>query len=274
MTEQFGRHGILMLTAVWFLVPLYLVVINAFKTKTDILRDPMGIPVDRLTTANFEAAINSKTFDLAYAYGFSALIALSAVVIILGCGSMISYYIARRSGGWGNRLYLLLLAGLMVPPQVVLIPVVKVLDAIGLLFTPWGLILYDSALYMPLAAFVYVGFIRSLPIELDEAAAVDGAGPMRTFWRVIFPLLTPATTSLFVMLIIFVWNDFVNPQILLGANQGYTVTTGIFRAIGRYQTNWGEIFAFILLASLPMLVLYLTMQRYIVGGLTKGAVKG
>jgi raffinose/stachyose/melibiose transport system permease protein len=272
--ERFGRHGALLLTTVWFVVPIYLVIVNAFKTKVDILGDPLGIPVGRLTTENFQSAMGSRTFDLGYAYAFSALIALSSVAIILVFGSMISYFIARRSGRWTNRLYLLLLAGLMVPPQVVLIPVVKVLAAIGLLFTPWGLILYDSALYMPLAAFVYVGFIRTLPVELDEAAAVDGAGPLATFWRVVFPLLTPATISLFVLLIIFVWNDFVNPQILLGANQGYTVTTGIFRAIGRYQTNWGEIFAFILLASAPMLVLYLTMQRFIVGGLTKGAIKG
>ena len=122
-------------------------------------------------------------------------------------------------------------------------------------------------------AFVYVPFVRTVPRELEEAAAVDGAGPVRIFARITFPLMLPATASLALLLAIFTWNDFLTPQILLGPGGSYTMTTGLFRAIGLRSTDWGLVYAFVILAAAPVLIIALVLQRRVVGGLTAGGVK-
>lgn len=270
-----SRHAILLAVSALYAVPFYMVAVNGFKPKQDVVRSPLALPnAETFTLQNFDAALSNPTFDLAFAYGFSALLAGVVTCLTIALGSGLSYWIARRNDRRSSLIYLFLLGGLMVPPQVVIIPVVKLLDALGLLFTLPGLVIYDVALYLPFTAFVYVGFIRTLPRELDEAAAMDGAGLISTFWRIIFPLLRPATASLAVLLVVFVWNDFINPQIILGGAGAYTVTTGIYRAVGIFSSDFGQVFAFIQLAAAPMLLLFIVAQRYIVGGLTGGGVKG
>lgn len=274
MAMRASRHVVLVIVAGFFIVPFYMVAVNAFKPRQMVVADPLGLPIgDAFTLDNFERALGDPTIDLMYAYGFSAVLAAMVVVMTIGLGSSLSYWIARRDDRRARVIYVGLLAGLMVPPQVLVIPVVKLLDAMGLLFTLQGLVIYDIAIYLPFTAFVYVSFVRTVPRELDEAAAIDGAGALTTFWRVIFPVLRPATASLVVLLTVFVWNDFINPQIILGGAGAYTVTTGIYRAVGIYSADFGQVFAFIQLAGAPMLALFFFAQRYIVGGLTGGAVK-
>lgn len=278
MTERVlgaARHVVLLLVTLAFAIPFWMVAVNGFKPKREVVRSPLAPPSpETFTLQNFEAALANPTFDLLYAYAFSALLAGLVVVLTIGLGSGLSYWIARRDDRRARWIYLALLGGLMVPPQVVVIPVVKLLDAVGLLFTLPGLVIFDVAFYLPFTAFVYVGFIKTVPREYDEAAAVDGAGLLATFWRVVFPLLRPATVSLAVLLVVFVWNDFINPQIILGGAGAYTVTTGIYRAVGIFSSDFGQVFAFIQLAGAPMLLLFLFAQRYIVGGLTGGGIKG
>jgi raffinose/stachyose/melibiose transport system permease protein len=259
--------------ALVFLVPAYIVAVNAFKLQADVVADPLGWPLERMTLANFQRALDHPSFDVADALLFSTGLTVVVTAAAIACGAGLAYYVARRGGRLGAALYLLLLAGLMVPPQVVVIPTVKILDAIGLLFTPAGLVLTDVAQLLPLTAFVYVPFVRTVPRDLEEAAAVDGAGPVRIFGRITFPLMAPATATLAVLLSIFTWNDFLTPQILLGPGGSYTITTGLFRAIGLRSTDWGLVYAFVILAAAPMLLLAFVFQRRIVGGLTAGAVK-
>lgn len=274
MKGPIARHTVLLIVAALFIVPTYMVVVNSFKKNVDIVRSPLDIPIDRLTLGNFVAVLNQTSAPIGGAYVFSTALALTSAVGVVIVGSALSYVVARMRGPWANRLFIFLFLGLIVPPQVIVIPVVKVLLTLGLLHTLPGLILYEIALQIPFATFVYVGFIRAVPRDLEEAAQIDGASKIQTFVRVIFPVLTPATASLFVLVLIFVWNDFVNPQLVLGTTGGTTITTGIYRAIGVYQQDWGAIYANIVLASAPMIVVYFAMQRYIVGGLTGGAVKG
>lgn len=275
VARRAARHLVLLLLVAFFAIPFWMVAVNAFKPKQVVVRQPLALPnADTFTLANFEKALSDPTFSILGAYVFSTLLVVVVVGLVIGLGSGLSYWIARRDDRTARIIYVALLAGLMVPPQVLVIPVVKVLDALGLLFTVPGLVLYDIAVFLPFTTFVYVGFVRTVPRELDEAAAVDGAGLLTTFWRVVFPLLRPATASLGVLLAVFVWNDFVNPQVLLGGAGSATVTTGIYRAVGIYSSDFGQVFAFIQLAGAPMLVLFFLAQRYIVGGLSGGAVKG
>jgi raffinose/stachyose/melibiose transport system permease protein len=168
----------------------------------------------------------------------------------------------------------LLLCGLMIPPQVILLPITQVLDRIGLMTTIQGLVLFNVGYYIPFGVFVFAGFMRQIPRELEEAAAIDGASRFQTFWRIVFPLLRPASASVMIFLGVWIWNDFLNPLIILGPSKGTTITTGIYRAIGQYQSDLGTVFALMFLATVPVLIFYLALQRNFVKGLTGGATKG
>lgn len=267
-----GRSLTLLGISLLYVVPFYLIILNSFKAHADIVRDPFGIPVDRLTLGNYQAAVSDRTFDVIGSYAATGVITGASVVLIIVLGAALSYVMSRRRGIW-QLLYLLLLLGFMIPPQVILIPVVKVLAALGLLFSLPGLIAYYVGVFLPLAAFIYVPAMRAVPRELDEAAAIDGAGPVRTFAVVVFPLVRPATATVAILLTLFIWNDYVNPQVLLGTSVYTTAVTGLVRSVGVLTQNWGLVFAFCVLVSLPVIVLYLVAQRFVVNGLAGGAVK-
>jgi raffinose/stachyose/melibiose transport system permease protein len=171
-------------------------------------------------------------------------------------------------------LTLVMLCGLMIPPQVILIPVSKVLQFAHLMTTLQGLVLFNVGYYIPFGVFVFAGFIRGVPVELEEAAAIDGASRFQIFWQIVFPLLRPATASVLIFLGVWIWNDFIDPLIILGPSQGTTVTTGIYRSIGQYQVDFGSVFALMFLGTLPVLAFYLALQKHFVKGLTGGATKG
>nr|WTB28482.1 carbohydrate ABC transporter permease [Streptomyces sp. NBC_00830] len=197
-----------------------------------------------------------------------------SVAVLTVFSAMLGHYLARTSSRWGRAATLVLLSGLMIPPQVILLPITQVLHVFGLMATVQGLVLFNVGYYVPFGVFVFAGFVRSVPIELEQAAAIDGAGWFTTFWRIVFPLLRPATASSVIFFGVWIWNDFLNPLIILGPGTGTTVTTGIYRAIGQYQADYGTVFGLMLLATLPVLVLYLVLQKQFVKGLTGGATKG
>ncbi|MDQ8736579.1 carbohydrate ABC transporter permease [Paenibacillus sp. LHD-38] len=272
--SQYARHLFLMPLSLLLLVPFYIAVVNAFKTRTDILDNPFSLPVVNLTLDNFIRSAVTPSFNIFKAYGTSVLITSVSVVLLVVLCSMMSFVFARVSNRFLSVCYLLLLSGLMIPPQVILIPLVKVLAKLGLMFTPQGLILYNIGFYVPFTVFIFVGFIRTLSRELDESAKIDGASQFTIFWKILFPLLRPATASAVIFLCLWIWNDFINPVIILGSTKSYTVTTGIFQAVGQYSTNWEDVFALVVLASAPIFLLYLFMQRQFIAGLTEGSLKG
>jgi len=271
---SFFRHLLLLPLSLILLVPFYIAFVNAFKVREDILDSPLSLPVASLTLDNFIRSAVTPSFNIFKAYWTSILITSVSVVLLILICSMMSFVFARVNGRFLSLCYLLLLSGLMIPPQVILIPLVKVLAKLDLMFTPQGLILYNIGFYVPFTVFIYVGFIRTLSKELDESAKIDGASPLIIFWRILFPLLRPATASAIIFLCLWIWNDFINPVIILGSAKSYTVTTGIFQAVGQYSTNWEDVFALVVLASAPILILYLFMQKQFIEGLTEGSLKG
>lgn len=264
---------LLLLTAL-LLIPFYIAVINAFKPNDAIISNPMGFTWEQLSLNNFREVAITPTFNIFRAYFTTAVVTVASTVSLIVFASMMAYVIARSKHKFFLFAYLLLLGGMMIPPQVILIPIIKLLRTLGLMFSEVGLILYNTGWYIPFTVFIYTGFIRTISRELDESAMIEGANSFTLFWRVIFPILKPPTASVIIFLFLFVWNDFLNPLIILGSTKGYTVTTGIYMAIGQYSTNWNEIFALVVLAALPVLILFLFMQRFFVSGLTEGAVKG
>jgi raffinose/stachyose/melibiose transport system permease protein len=256
-----------------FSIPLYAVLANAFKRGPDIAPSPMSLPspptLDNLT------AVMSRPDRLFWASLTNSVVVTGLSVAILTLlSAMLGHYLARTDARWGQVATLVLLSGLMIPPQVILLPIVRVLDLFGLMTTLQGLVLFNVGYYVPFGVFVFAGFVRTIPRELEEAAAIDGAGPIRVFWQVVFPLLRPATASSVIFFSVWIWNDFINPLIILGPSQGTTVTTGIYRAVGQYQVDFGTLFGLMFLASLPVLIFYLLLQKHFVKGLTSGATKG
>lgn len=256
-----------------FFLPLYLVLANVFKPGGQIVADPAGLPVP--PTLNNVMAVFERP-DRLFWFGLinSIQITTLSVTVTVVLSAMFGHFLARTAGPVARMTLLVLLAGLTVPPAVFLSALTRVLDALGLMSTIPGLVLANLGYYLPFGVFVFVGFVKAIPLEVEEAAALDGAGPFRAFWQIVFPLMRPATASVCIFLGVWIWNDFLNPLIILGPGSGTTVTVGIYRAIGEHQTDFGAVFAFLFLASLPVLVLYLLFQKSFVKGLTGGAIRG
>jgi raffinose/stachyose/melibiose transport system permease protein len=259
--------------AALFFVPLYLVCVNVFKPGDRIDTSPASLPVPP-TLDNLRSVLGRPDRLFWASLGNSVLVTVSSIVVLTVLSAMLGHYLARSRGRWTRAVTLLLLSGLMIPAQVILMPVVQVLRLTHLMTTVQGLVLFNVGYYVPFGVFVFAGFARTVPVELEESATMDGASRFQVFWRIVFPLLRPATASVLIFLGVWIWNDFLDPLIILGPGTGTTVTTGIYRSIGQYQANFGAMFALMFLATVPVLVFYLALQRHFVKGLTGGAVKG
>ena len=265
------KKVLVFLFALVYLAPLYIAVVNSVKPYDEIIKSPLSLP-DQFTFQNFTDAFESS--NMPELYQNSILITASSVALLVLLTSMAAYIIARRRGKIYQALYLFSLAGIMIPPVVTLIPSIKTLSALHLLYTMPGLLLFYAGTYFSTTIFLYVGFIKTIPDSLDESAYIDGANPFVTFFKIIFPLIKPCTATAVIFLGMWIWNDFLNPLYILGFRGGKTITTGIYNAIGAHTSMWNLVFANVMLASLPIVILYLSMQKMFMQGLTSGAVKG
>ena len=265
------KRILVLLFALVYLAPLYIAVVNSVKPYDEIIKSPLSLP-KQFTLNNFvEAYQSSNMLEL---YKNSIVITVSSVALLILLTSMAAYIIARRKGKVYQMLYVFSLAGIMIPPVVTLIPSIKTLSTLHLLYTMPGLLLFYAGTYFSTTIFLYVGFIKTIPASLDESAFIDGANPFTTFFKIIFPLIKPCTATAIIFLGMWIWNDFLNPMYILGFRGGKTITTGIYNAIGAYTSMWNLVFANVMLASLPIIILYLSMQKMFMQGLTSGAVKG
>jgi raffinose/stachyose/melibiose transport system permease protein len=262
-----------LVVAAVFFVPLYLVCVNVIKQGPLITKEPAALPIPP-TLDNIRAVLSRPDNLFWVSLTNSIVVTVLSVLVLTVLSAMLGHYLARNRSAWARGLTLVLLCGLMIPPQVILMPIADVLRIAHLMTTLQGLILFNVGYYVPFGVFVFTGFIRSVPAELEEAAVIDGASRMQVFWRIVFPLLRPATASVMIFLGVWIWNDFIDPLIILGPSQGTTVTTGLYRSIGQYQADYGSVFALMFLATLPVLVFYLALQKHFVKGLTGGATKG
>jgi len=257
-----------------FALPLYVAVVNVFKTNDQILRAPLAVPAP-FTLENLTDGM-TRSDNLLWTGLFNSLvISIGTVVFIVPVAAVLAYWIVRRNNRVTRIALLVLMAGLMVPPHVVLLPAVRVLEFLGIAFTFPGVVIFNvSGGLLSFAVFVYVGFMALLPASLDDAASIDGASPLQTLRHVIFPLLRPATATVAIFIGLWTWNDLVTPLFLLGPAQGVTVTTGIFIALGQYNNDFGQMFGMMFAAALPILVYYLLLQKHFMSGLLTGSTKG
>lgn len=270
-----GRVAAVVLLVLVMVGPLYLMVTNAFKSQHDILTEPFGWPTAGFSLTYIGHALTSPDFNVVAAYGTTLLFVVAVNVLNLLIVGPAAYAIARGTRRYHRVVVLVLLAGLFIPGQTLVIPVIYVLKALNLIGTIQGFLAFETTLTIPTTVFLFVAFVQTVPRELDEAARIDGASRYGTFWRVIFPLMRPVVATAMVLNSVGVWTDFVNPQFILGPQSGvYTVTTGVYAAISRLSTDYTVVYPNMLLATAPVIVFYVFMQRRIIGGLTAGAIKG
>jgi raffinose/stachyose/melibiose transport system permease protein len=267
------RPAVALVVGALFFVPLYVVLVNVVKYGPRISTEPMALPLPP-TVDNLVRVMSRPDRLFWVSLTNSVVITTVSVLVLTVLSAMLGHYLARSRSRWARVATVLLLCGLMIPPQVILLPITQVLRILNLMTTVQGLVLFNVGYYVPFGVFVFSGFMRQIPRELEEAAAIDGASRFQTFWRIVFPLLRPASASVVIFLGVWIWNDFLNPLIILGPGKGTTITTGIYRALGQYQSDFGTVFALMFLATLPVLIFYLALQRNFVKGLTGGATKG
>ena len=264
-----GEITMLVLCGV-FLIPIYFLVVSSFKTQPEILRSPLGLP-ESIDFSNYGEALEGINFF--HHFWISVYITTISVVLVVVFGSMAAYTIARKTNRLTKFLRNYFLIGFMVPIQTTMLPLFLIMRNLNLLNTKQGLIFLHSngAVF---ALFLYTGFMRAMPRDLEEAAAVDGAGQIRIVWRLVFPLLKPVTATIVIFNTIGIWNDFILGFLFLGTTDNATLTMQVYNGVGQFENDWAIMIPMLILTTLPMVIFFLLMQKRIIGGLVTGSLKG
>jgi raffinose/stachyose/melibiose transport system permease protein len=261
---------LLILGSLFILFPLYLTVTIALKDPQQMAQSLIAWP-KQLHWENFSEAIQMTNFFQAFKN--SAIITVLTVILTLLTNSMVAYAISRNFHKKTYKfLYYYLVSAMFVPFPIIMLPIVKQTSAWGM-DNIVGLIILYAVYGLSFNIFVYVGYIRSIPKELEEAAMIDGAGTWKTFWKVIFPLLTPINATVGILTALWAWNDFMLPLILLSDKSEATLPLVQYVFQGQFSTNYNLAFASYIMALAPMIILYLFAQKWIINGVTKGAIK-
>ncbi|WP_082104282.1 MULTISPECIES: carbohydrate ABC transporter permease [Demequina] len=266
-----GLAGIIV-TAVVFLVPFAFIFVTASKTRAEASLLEFSWPTEWAFVENLVEVVQSRDYILITAFINSTILTVGSVTIMVVVSAMVGYVLQRRKSRWNPLINFLVLAGLIVPPAVV--PTIWVMQGLGIYKTLHGLILIEVAFGMAFCILMFRAFVSTIPRELDEAATMDGAGPVRLFFKVIFPLLRSVIVTVIVVQSVTVFNDFQNPLYFLPGDKGATVQVTLYNFQGQFSTSWNLLFMDILLITVPMLIMYIFFNRQIVAGMTSGAVKG
>lgn len=254
------------------LLPIYYLVITTFKNPAEAAESPLGLPAE-FTLVNYKNALAAMAYGRALRNNL--LIAGFAVLLLLFFASMAAYVIARSSNRVFKGMYSVFMIGLIVPFQIAIIPLYKIISGLHLMNTLPGVILIDVfCINLPLSIFLFRGFINTVPKELEEAAYIDGCGIFGTFWVIIFPLLKPIVSTVAILDALAVWNDFMTPLLFLQDPNKGVLLQEVYKNVGPFSTNWTSFFPMLVLATLPLVIFYLLMQRSIIEGVVAGSVKG
>ena len=268
--RTFGREILLLALAAAWWIPFVFLIVVSLKPPEETFSDPTALP-ENPTFDNYDVAWQgTATVGLGDAFRSSLIITIGSVALLVILGSLCAYVLARRGGKLGTTLYFLFVLGIILPFQLGLVPAYVAMRELHLSGSYQGLILLYAGLLLPLTVFLYTGFIRVLPREYEEAAQVDGAGLVRTFVRVVFPLIRPITATVAILTGLIVWNDFFVPLIFLSGTPKQTLPVAIYSFVGEHATVWGVVFAAVAISILPLLAFFFVAQRQLIRGFTGG----
>ena len=259
-----------------YIMPILIVLMNSFKSNAAVNTETFAFP-DANSFVGFQHYIKGMTFGnypFLKAVGYSLFITLASTALILVCTSMAAWYVSRVGSFFSKIVYYLCVFSMVVPFQMVMFTLSRTANQLSL-DTPWTIPVIYLGFGAGLAVFMFCGFVKSIPLEIEEAAAIDGCGPVRTFFQVVLPMMKPTMISVGVLEIMWVWNDFLLPYLVLDRTKYMTIPIVIQHLKGSYgQVDMGATMALILLSILPVIIFYLCCQKHIIKGVAAGAVKG
>ena len=253
-----------------YLVPFILVVINAFKPTREFLENPLALPA-MVSFTNFAVAFEKMNFLRGLQNTF--VITASSVLLIALFSSMAAYLMVRTNWKSTKLLFLCMVSAMIIPFQALMVPLVKIYGSMGILNNQTTLIYMYLGFGAPMAIFIYHGFIKSVPLEIEEAAMIDGCSQKRTFFSIVFPLVKPISFTVVILDVLWVWNDFLLPSLVLIKPGQRTLPLSTFYFFGTYTVDYGLLMAGLLMTILPVIVIYLFLQKYIIQGVMQGSIK-
>lgn len=261
----------IILALIWF-IPIYYLIVTTLKTPQEATLAPLAIPKSFQFQNYVEAWIN---MEFPRAFGNTLFITASAVFLIVIFGSMAGYALARTKTKLGSGMFLLFLAGLVVPFQMNIVSLYKIVKNLHLMNTLFAVILVDVAINTPQAVFLFKEFIEStIPKELEEAASIDGCSVIGRFFKIVLPLLKPVISTVVIIVTLNVWNEFMTPLLFIQSREHDVILQEVTRNIGQFATDWTALFPMLMLGVAPLMIFYIFMQKYIIAGVAAGAVKG
>lgn len=263
--------GMILLALIWF-IPIYYLIVTTLKTQQDATLNPLGLP----ETWEFGNYINAWVkMEFPKAFANTLIITVSAVFLLVLVGTLAGYALARTKTKMSGIVFIIFLAGLIVPFQMNIISQYRIVKTLGLMNTLFAVILVDVAINMPQTIFLFKEFIEnSVPWELEEAALVDGCSVPQRVFHVVIPLLKPVVSTTVIIVTLNVWNEFMTPLLFLQSRKNSVILQEVSRNIGQFSTDWATMFPMLMLGVMPLMIFYLFMQKYIIAGVAAGAVKG
>lgn len=265
------RWGALLVLAAAIIVPILYAALGGFRDNYQMTVNPVGLP-DPWVVSNYTEVLTSGSFW--QQLWNSILIAVGTTLLVLACASLAAFVFARRAFPGREVLFTFFTLGLLFPSAVAILPLFVLVRTLGLLDNPLGIALPQAAFALPLTIIILRPFFRSIPAELEDAAAIDGCGSFGFFWRVLLPLSRPALATVAVLTVVSSWNQFLLPLVILSDQANWTLPLGVTNFSTQYSSDTARILAYTTLALVPALLFYLVAERQLVGGLTRGAVKG
>lgn len=264
-------HVIMVIWSIVTLFPVYIMILNSFKERANIYKDPFGLPA-KWTLDNYNYVFNNSQF-FRY-FGNSLMVVVLSLFIIILLGSLCSYALAHWNSSLSRGIYSVFIIGMMLPIKIASIRLLEMMKNFGLLNSIWALPPIYIALGLPIAVFILTEFIRGLPKELYEAGFVDGASRFKIYRTIVMPLIGPAMATVAIYNLVPLWNDLWFPLIFITDENNKTLLLAVTKLQGQYSSDWPKLLATLTLSALPVMLLYITMSRQFIGGLTAGAVKG
>ncbi len=251
--------------------PIYLAIINSFKTQGDMFRSFIALP----TSISFDNY--AQAFDKINLIGStlnSVVISVLGIGGIVLCASLAGYKLSRTKGKLSQIIFFLFIASMLVPFHSIMIPLTRMAKALAVQGSTYGLAIIYIGLGVNMAIFLYHGFVKSIPRELEEAAQIDGCNEYQTFFKIIFPLLIPITVTISILDFLWIWNDFLLPLLMLTDSASFTLILSTNTLFGEYNKDWSLILSALVLTAIPVVIIYAFFQRFIMHGIAEGAVKG
>lgn len=257
---------------IFWLIPVYYMVVSTFKTGSEIALKPLGLP----SSISFDGYIKAfKEMQFPKALWNTIFISFMSVLINLTVSTLAAYTLARRKNKFNSFVYILFLAGMMIPVQMGLSSLYKLMSGLKLVNNPFSVILINASASTISSIFLIKSFISSsIPKEIEEAAIIDGCGVYGVFFHIVLPLLKPVLVTVAIIVMLGTWNDYLNPSLFLPSRGNNVILQEVYRNVGQFSTDWASLFPMLVLGILPLTLIYIFLQKFIISGVTKGSIKG